>query len=76
MMRSTAAGLACLALLARSTAAQGVVSLNDLAGRWNLDAANFEFVMPTETLDSDAAQKWVRGNWDLASRIDWGGSNM
>jgi hypothetical protein len=76
MMRSTAAGLACLALLAQSTNAQGVISLAGLTERWNLDAANFDFAMPTETLDSNDAQRWIRSNWDLAGPINWGGSNM
>jgi hypothetical protein len=74
-MRSTVS-LSLLALgLSASTLAQ-VQSVESLRRQWNLDAANFSFGMPTETQNSDQAQSWIRNNWDLAARIDWGGNDM
>ena len=76
-MRSTLS-LSFLALglsVGTATLAQ-VQSIESLRQQWNLDAADFSFGMPSETLDSGKAQSWIRSNWDLASRIDWGGNDM
>lgn len=74
--RAIATSLLLLGRHARLTTAAAVSSLSDLTAQWNLDAADFSFKMPSETLDSDDAQNWIVNNWKLNGNINWGTDDM
>ena len=75
-MRSTTTALALFALGSSSLVRAQKQSVDALRTQWNLDAADFSFGMPSDTLGSDDAQDWITDKWDLAQQIDWGGNDM
>ena len=75
-MRSTTTALALFALGSSSLVRAQKQSVDALRTQWNLDAADFSFVMPSDTLGSNDAQDWITDKWDLAQQIDWGGNDM
>jgi hypothetical protein len=51
-------------------------TLSSITAQYNLNAATFNYSVPSTALGSDDAQGWIRNHWDLTGKIAFGGNDM